>query len=70
MKLKKLTPYYKNKVRENLRTYFDLATQEHIKNGKQWYATAYQICESIEKEFDYRYDVDTIAGVISALSPR
>lgn len=70
MKLKKLTSYYKNRVRENLRTYFDLATQEHINNGRQWYATAYQICESIEKEFDYRYDVDTIAGVISALSPR
>lgn len=70
MKLKKLTPYYKDKVRRNLRMYFDLATTEHIRNGMQWYATAYQICESIEAELDNLYDVEIIAAVISALSPR
>lgn len=50
MKLKKITPYMRNKVRKNLRNYFDLSTERHLYNGKSWYAEAHEIVRSNPKD--------------------
>ena len=70
MKLKKITPYTRNKVRKNLRNYFDLATERHLYNGKAWYSEAHEIVKSKSERSNGQFDVYTVAGVLSALSPR
>ena len=66
-KLKDITPYMAKKIRENLRMYFDLATQEQIESGKHWYYNAHDICNELAGR---HYTTEQVAGVISALSPR
>lgn len=66
-KLKDITPYMAKKIRENLSTYFDLATAEQIKGGKNWYRNANNICRKLSTD---NYTPEQVAGVISALSPR
>ena len=66
-KLKNITPYMANKIRENLRTYFDLATTEQIESGRNWYRNAQTICKTLSGD---DYTPEQVAGVISALSPR
>ena len=66
-KLKNITPYMANKIRENLRTYFDLATTEQIESGRNWYRNAHNICKTLSGD---DYTPEQVAGVISALSPR
>lgn len=66
-KLKDITPYMAKKIRENLRMYFDLATQEQIESGKHWYYNAYDICNNLSGD---NFTPEQVAGVISALSPR
>ena len=66
-KLKNITPYMAKKIRENLRTYFDLATTEQIESGRNWYRNAHSICKTLSGD---DYTPEQVAGVISALSPR
>lgn len=70
MKIKELTPYYKNKVRENLNTIFDLATPCTIENGKNWYKNVNKTVLTLNKRYKGKFSQFRIAGVISALSPR
>jgi hypothetical protein len=69
MKLGEITPYYKEKARRRLRTYFDLATPQHIENGVKWYESANEHVQNMHRELSM-YTTEQIAGVISALSPR
>ena len=55
------------KIRENLRMYFDLASQDQIESGKYWYYNAHDICTELAGK---HYTTEQVAGVISALSPR
>jgi len=66
--MKKLTPYQLSKISKNLDYYFNKATKEEIKEGKEWYLNAHDICKDIAT----KYDTTTLiaAQVISALSPR
>jgi hypothetical protein len=66
-KIKDITPYMAKKIRENLRMYFDLATQDQIESGKQWYYRAHEICKRLAGD---KFTPEQAAGVISALSPR
>jgi len=66
-KLKDITPYMAKKIRENLRMYFDLASQDQIESGKQWYYSASDICNELAGD---HFTTEQVAGVISALSPR
>ncbi len=66
--MKKLTNYKLNKISKNLDFVFNLANEQEIKNGLNWYVNANNICKDISE----KYTVSTFkaAGVISALSPR
>jgi len=66
-KLKDITPYMAKKIRENLRMYFDLASNEQIESGKNWYYNAHEICTELAGR---HFTTEQVAGVISALSPR
>lgn len=66
-KLKDITPYMAKKIRENLRMYFDLASQDQIESGKHWYYNAHDICTNLASG---NFTPEQVAGVISALSPR
>tara|TARA_A100000172_G_scaffold78941_1_gene65143 strand:- start:113 stop:760 length:648 start_codon:yes stop_codon:yes gene_type:complete len=47
---------------------FTLATTQEIQAGRDWYPSALKICHSISNR--YNVPASTVAGVISALSPR
>lgn len=66
--MKKLTKYQLTKISKNLDNYFNLASDDDIKGGLNWYKDANNICEDIAR----KYDTTTFiaSGVISALSPR
>lgn len=66
--MKKLKPYQLTKISKNLDYYFNKATKEEIKEGKEWYKNAHDICKDIAA----KYSTTTLiaAQVISALSPR
>jgi len=66
--MKKLTSYELTKISRNLDYYFNKATTEEIKTGKEWYTIANDICKDIAT----KYSTTTLiaAQVLSALSPR
>jgi hypothetical protein len=66
--MKKLTKNQLAKVSKNLDHYFNLATDEQIKIGLDWYKNANQFCKDQEQIFGIKSDI--IASVVSALSPR
>ncbi len=66
--MKELTKYKLNKISKNLDHYFNLANKEQIKNGKNWYKNANNICKDIAQKYNTTEII--AAGVISALSPR
>jgi hypothetical protein len=66
--MKKLNTYQLNKVKKNLIKFFNLASNEDLKNGKNWYIEAYKICQDIAQK--YNTNTFIAASVISALSPR
>ena len=47
---------------------FTLATTQEVQAGRDWYHNAYKICHSISNR--YNVPASTVAGVVSALSPR
>lgn len=69
MKLKDISPYYERKIRKRLRLYFNLANEQNIKEGMQWYEIANEYVENMHRETS-TFTTAQIAGVISALSPR
>ena len=66
--MKAQSNYMLKKISKNLDFYFNLATDEDIKNGKMWYNEGREICKDVAS----KYNTTTLiaAGVISALSPR
>lgn len=68
MKLQNITNYQKIKIAKNLNNIFEDATSENIYNGSRWYSKANIICQSLSQKYDI--PVDTVAKVMSVLSPR
>ncbi len=66
--MKKLSRYQLNKISLNLDKWFNMATDEEIKNGRKWYADANQIIRDIANQFNTTEII--AASVLSALSPR
>ena len=66
--MKKQSKYELQKISKNLDYFFNLATDEEIKQGKRWYQEANQFCVDTAKE--YNVTPLQVASVVSALSPR
>ena len=66
--MKKLNNIQLAKINSNLDNYFSLATDSDIDNGIAWYKQAHYICKDISKQYDT--PIDTVASILSALSPR
>tara|TARA_Y100000389_G_scaffold57971_1_gene53985 strand:+ start:7071 stop:7649 length:579 start_codon:yes stop_codon:yes gene_type:complete len=66
--MKKLNRYQLNKISLSLDKWFNIATDEEIKNGRKWYADANQIIKEIANQFNTTEII--AASVLSALSPR
>ena len=55
-------------ISKNLDYFFNLATDENIKEGRKWYKLANQFCIDVAKEYNTTPLI--VASVVSALSPR
>ena len=66
--MKQRTKLELKKISKNLDYFFNLATDEDIKQGKRWYQEANQFCTNVANE--YKTDPLKVASVVSALSPR
>ena len=66
--MRQLTKNQLKTVSKNLDKYFNLASDQNIRDGLNWYETANDFC----KETAQKYDVcpQLVASVVSALSPR
>jgi hypothetical protein len=63
-----LSYYKKNRIKENLRHFYNIASDEDRIKGKQWYVKANLYCEELAVK--YGYNKTTVAAVLSQLSPR
>ena len=63
-----LSYYKRNKIRYNLNYFYNLATEEDRAKGKAWYYKAHEF--AAKKAVEYGYNIETVAAVLSALSPR
>ena len=70
MKLPKLTKYRQTQIRKNLQSIYKTTTKQEQRNGKQWYKTANSLALEIAQATGNAYTLETVAEVISALSPR
>jgi hypothetical protein len=68
MKLFNLTPYHRRKIKTNLMNAYNMRTSKDTKEGLEWYQRAHDICADIGKELNF--DLEIVAHVLSALSPR
>ena len=66
--MKELSKYKLGKISKNLDHFFNLASDQDIKDGINWYKIANKEANKIAKK--YNLDVYKVAQVISALSPR
>ena len=64
---KKLSAVSNRSIKLNLMKWIESATDEQVKEGKNWYNDAKEFCESIAKK--YKVEPYTVATVISCLSP-
>lgn len=55
-------------VSNRLDNYFSLATNKDIDNGIAWYKQAHYICKNLANK--YNVNIETVASILSALSPR
>lgn len=67
MKKLSVTNYSDTKIKNRLNYWFDLATKDEIKQGKDWYKDAQDFAQYLSKK--YSIDSYVCASVISALSP-
>ena len=67
MKKRTLNKATSRTVYNRLNSWFDVATEKEIEEGKEWYKEAQEFCEYIASH--YRINPFTVACVISALSP-
>ena len=66
--MKELSKYKLNKISKNLDKFFNIATDDQVKDGLKWYQEANKIVFNIATE--YKIDPYKVASVLSALSPR
>ena len=66
--MKELSKYKLNKISKNLDKFFNIATDDQVKDGLKWYKEANKIVLNIATE--YKIDPYKVASVLSALSPR
>ena len=66
--MKKLTTTQIRKINKNLDYFFNIASNDQIKSGLNWYKDANSEANKIARI--YRIDVYKVSQVISALSPR
>jgi hypothetical protein len=66
--MKELTTKQLAEVNSNLDNYFALATDRDIDNGIAWYKQAHYICKDLAERYNTK--LETVASIISALSPR
>ena len=66
--MKELTTKQLAEVNSNLDNYFALATDIDIDNGIAWYKQAHYICKDLAERYNTK--LETVASIISALSPR
>lgn len=66
--MKTLTTDQLNEISNRLDNHFAYATDKDIKAGIEWYKEANSICRSLANK--YNKPVETVASVLSALSPR
>ena len=66
--MKELTTKQLAEVNSNLDNYFSLATDQDIDNGVAWYKQAHYICKDLAEQYNTK--LETVASIISALSPR
>ena len=66
--MKELTTKQLAEVNSNLDNYFALATDKDIDNGIAWYKQAHYICKDLANRYNTK--LETVASIISALSPR
>jgi len=66
--MKQRTKTELRKISNNLDYFFNLATPEEIKQGRQWYKLANDFCKITALE--YNVNPLQVASVVSALSPR
>jgi hypothetical protein len=66
--MKQLTDTQLAEINSNLDNYFALATDSDIDNGIAWYKQAHYICKDLAKQYNTK--LETVASIISALSPR
>lgn len=66
--MRKQTTNELRRISRNLDYFFNLATDEQIKDGKRWYKESNEFCQEVAKE--YNTDPLKVASVVSALSPR
>lgn len=63
-----LSYYKRDRIRENLKYFYDKATEEDKASGKAWYYKAHEFCA--RNAVQYGYNIETVGAVVSALSPR
>jgi len=66
--MKELTTKQLQEINNNLDNYFSLATDKDIDNGIAWYKQAHYICKDLAERYNTK--LETVASIISALSPR
>ena len=66
--MRKQTTNELRRISRNLDHFFNLATAEQIKEGREWYQLANDFCKITALE--YNTDPLKVASVVSALSPR
>jgi hypothetical protein len=66
--MKELTTKQLAEVNSNLDNYFALATDKDIDSGIAWYKQAHYICKDLAERYNTK--LETVASIISALSPR
>jgi len=66
--MKQLNDIQLAEINSNLDNYFALATDGDIDNGIAWYKQAHYICKDLAKQYNTK--LETVASIISALSPR
>jgi len=66
--MKQQTKTELRKISKNLDYFFNLATDDEITEGRQWYKLANHFCNNVARE--YNTTPLRVASVVSALSPR
>ena len=66
--MKKINKYQLKKISKNLDFFFNLATNQDIKSGKEWYKVANKFCK--DNATKYNTSPLAVASIVSALSPR